>query len=324
MMSRILLAWDPDLSVIIGCVALGIAYVIACRKLSPDSSRDLTPNPFPLGKGDRQRAQKKLTPVDNLLPLFPPSLKGRGWGLGLRWGWAPSLFLLGDLVMLLALISPLDVLADDYLFSAHMLQHMLLILAVPPLLILGIPRALATSIVRVPALGAIERMLRNPGLAWTLGMAALWIWHVPRLYDATLASEPLHIFEHLVFLVTATIFWWPILAPLEQSRMNHGAAFAYLGGAMLITTVLGILITFAPVGAYTAYLHPEDSLHILAGLRDSWGLTTESDQEFGGLLMWVPGGLVYLCAIMAVLARWYRAPQPAHLAHTHAGVSHGA
>jgi putative membrane protein len=227
-------------------------------------------------------------------------------------------------VMLLALISPLDVLADEYLFSAHMLQHMLLVLAVPPLLILGIPHQLAQSIVSVHWLAVLERGLRNPLLAWTLGMAALWIWHMPRLYDATLASEPLHIFEHVIFLVTATIFWWPILAPLQDSRMSHGAAFAYLGGAMLVTGILGILITFAPVGEYTAYLHPEDSLGILDGLRHSWGLTTEADQELGGLLMWVPGGLVYLCAIMAVLARWYRAPEPEHFAHAAAGVSHGA
>jgi len=270
--SRIMTAWDPDPSVIIGCIALAIAYVIACRR----------------------------------------DYSGAAW------------FLLGDLVMLLALISPLDVLADDYLFSAHMLQHMLLVLAVPPLLILGIPRGLATAIVRVPALAAIERGLCNPAIAWTLGMAPLWIWHLPRLYDATLASEPLHIFEHLTFLVTATIFWWPILAPLAESRMSHGAAFAFVGAAMLATTVLGILITFAPVGLYTAYLHPQDSLGILAGLRDSWGLTTEADQQLGGLLMWVPGGLVYLGAIMAVLARWYRAPQPARFASTRAGVSHGA
>ena len=229
-------------------------------------------------------------------------------------------FLLGDLVMLLALISPIDVLADDYLFSAHMLQHMLLVLVVPPLLILGIPRELAKAIVRPPAIVSIERILRNPLLAWTLGMLALFLWHVPRLYDATLASEPLHIFEHLTFLVTATIFWWPILAPLEDSRMSHGAAFAYLGAAMLVTGVLGIAITFAPVGVYTAYLHPHDELGILDGLRHSWGLTTEADQELGGLLMWVPGGLVYLGAIMAVLARWYRAPQPEHFA----GVTHGA
>jgi cytochrome c oxidase assembly factor CtaG len=226
--------------------------------------------------------------------------------------------------MLLALISPLDVLADDYLFSAHMLQHMLLVMAVPPLLILGIPRGFAMSIARVPTLAAIERALCNPAIAFTLGMATLWVWHMPRLYDATLASEPLHIFEHLTFLVTSTIFWWPILAPLEESRMSHGAAFAFIGAAMLITMILGILITFAPVGVYTAYLHPADRLGILNGLRDSWGLTTEADQQLGGLLMWVPGGLVYLGAIMAVLARWYRAPQAAHFAPTGAGVSHGA
>ena len=154
-------------------------------------------------------------------------------------------------------------------------------------------------------------------------MAALWIWHMPRLYDATLASEPLHIFEHLMFLVTATIFWWPILAPLEDSRMSHGAAFAYLGAAMLVTGVLGILITFAPVGTYAAYLHPQDELGILDALRHSWGLTTEADQELGGLLMWVPGGLVYLGAIMAVLARWYRAPEAEPLTHPQAGVTHG-
>ena len=106
--------------------------------------------------------------------------------------------------------------------------------------------------------------------------------------------------------------------------MSHGAAFAYLGAAMLSTTILGILITFAPVGVYSAYLRPHDSLGILGTLRQSWGLTTEADQELGGLLMWVPGGLVYLCAIMAVLARWYRAPQPEHFTEVSLGASHGA
>ena len=268
MTMRILMAWDPDASVIIGCVALMVAYLIVCRR---DSSR-------------------------------------------------VACVLLGDLIMLLALISPLDALADVYLFSAHMLQHMLLVLATPPLLILGLPEVFALAMIRVPTLGTVERLLRTPALAWTLGMTTLWIWHLPRLYDATLVSEPLHIFEHLTFLLTATIFWWPILAPLTASRMSHGAAFAYLGAAMLTTTVLGILITFSPVGVFTAYLHPEDSLHVLGVLRDSWGLTTQSDQELGGLLMWVPGGLVYLGAIMAVLARWYRAPEPEALART--GVSH--
>jgi cytochrome c oxidase assembly factor CtaG len=307
---RIAIAWDLDPSVIVGCVVLAIVYLYAWR-------RNLTPKPFPLGEGNQQRQRRQDS------SLFSPSLKGRVRELGL-WDWRLGLFILGDLVMLLALISPLDVLADDYLFSAHMLQHMLLVLAVPPLLILGIPRQLAMSVVHMRGFSDIERTLRSPLLAWTLGMAALWIWHLPVLYDATLASEPLHIFEHLVFLVTATIFWWPILSPLEDSRMSHGGAFAYLGAAMLATGVLGILITFAPVGEYAAYLHPHDELGILDTLRHSWGLSTEADQELGGLLMWVPGGLVYLAAIMAVLARWYRAPEPQHFTHAPAGVSHGA
>ncbi len=227
--------------------------------------------------------------------------------------------------MLLALISPLDVLADDYLFSAHMLQHMLLVLAVPPLLILGIPRDLAKATMRpFPRSQLSSACCAIPLLAWTLGMAALWLWHMPRLYDATLASEPLHIFEHLTFLVTATIFWWPIVAPLEDSRMSHGAAFAYLGAAMLVTGVLGILITFAPVGVYTRVSASAGrARNPRCACAHSWGLTTEADQELGGLLMWVPGGLVYLGAIMAVLARWYRAPQPT-VTHPRAGVTHGA
>jgi putative membrane protein len=154
-------------------------------------------------------------------------------------------------------------------------------------------------------------------------MAALWVWHVPRFYDATLESEGLHIFEHLIFLGTSTIFWWPILSPRENSRLGPAAAFAYLSAAMLSTGVLGILITFAPVRTYTAYLHPHDSLGILETIRHSWGLTLEADQQFGGLLMWVPGGMIYLLAIMAVLARWYRAPESENLAHLSAGVSNG-
>ena len=236
-----------------------------------------------------------------------------------RAGW----FVAGDLVMLLALISPLDVLADEYLFSAHMAQHMLLVLAVPPLLVAGIPRALAQSIVKVRPLGALERALRNPLVAWTAGIVTLCVWHAPRLYDATIASEDLHIFEHLTFLVSATIFWWPITTALEQSRIGTGSAFAYLGAAALATGLLGIWITFAPLGTYSAYLHPAESLGSLQALREAWGMSTAADQQLGGLLMWVTGGAAYLGAILMVLARWYRAPESAVRTRIAAEVSHG-
>ncbi|MGC1343437.1 MAG: cytochrome c oxidase assembly protein [Candidatus Binataceae bacterium] len=218
-------------------------------------------------------------------------------------------FVAGVAAMFLALVSPLDALSDQYLFSAHMLQHLILILIVPPLLILGLSEKFARSILEVPVLARIERILATPAIAWTLAMAVLWIWHWPALYDATLADENVHIFEHLCFLVTATIFWWPIFAPIARAQMEPMIAIIYLATAMVANSVLGILLTFAQPGLYSAYLHPADSLGILTMLRDGWGLTPAVDQQLGGLLMWVPGGMVFLGAIMFVMARWYSEPE---------------
>lgn len=223
-------------------------------------------------------------------------------------------FIAGDALMLLALVSPLDTLADTYLFSAHMLQHMILVLAVPPLLILGLSRHFADSVVSYAPLAGLERILDHPVVAWTLGVGMLWLWHAPSLYNATLAGEAVHIFEHLCFLVTATIFWWPIVAPLERSLLAPAPALLYLFTGALFNSLLGILLTFAPAGLYPAYLHPKDTLGILPLLRDSWGLTPQVDQQLGGLLMWVPGGLIFLAAMVGVLTRWYRAVEVEDLA----------
>jgi len=152
-MAEILRAWDPDLSMLIGCAALLAAYWSACRD-------------------DLSRA---------------------GWFIG------------GVLVMLLALISPLDPIADEYLFSAHMLQHVIIELAVPPILLLGITPRFARAVVDRPALGRIERVLGNPLVAWMLGIATLVLWHLPRLFDAALGNEYIHIVRHLCFMTTATI-----------------------------------------------------------------------------------------------------------------------
>ncbi|MHB8384533.1 MAG: cytochrome c oxidase assembly protein [Candidatus Binataceae bacterium] len=218
-------------------------------------------------------------------------------------------FVAGVATMFLALVSPLDALSDEYLFSAHMLQHLILILIVPPLLILGLSEKFVRSILAVPALARIERILAMPAVAWTLAMAVLWIWHWPALYDATLADENVHIFEHLCFLVTATIFWWPIFAPVASARMEPVHAIIYLATAAVSNSLLAILLTFANPGLYPAYLHPADSLGILPMLREGWGITPAVDQQLGGLLMWVPGGLIFLGAIMFVMARWYSEPE---------------
>lgn len=218
-------------------------------------------------------------------------------------------FVAGVAAMFLALVSPLDVLSDQYLFSAHMLQHLILILIVPPLLIIGLSEKFVRQVLEVPVLARIERVLATPALAWTLAIAVIWIWHWPALYNATIADEDVHIFEHLCFLVTATIFWWPIFAPSARSLLEPMLAIIYLATAMVANSVLAILLTFAKPGLYPAYLHPADSLGILPMLREGWGLTPAVDQQLGGLLMWVPGGLIFLGAIMFVMARWYSEPE---------------
>jgi len=236
-----------------------------------------------------------------LLVLYMRGVRGRLTGRSL-------LFLAGVLVLVLALVSPIDTLGDHYLFSVHMLQHMLLILVVPPLLIAGIPPDVAEQALRRKPVAAIERVLRNPLLAWLLAAATLWIWHIPALYDAALRNEEIHIFQHLTFLVTATIFWWLIVAPLKEHRIYPLAGMAYLFTQALSTGLLGIWLTFAAPGLYPYYLNPPDALGVLPLVRQGWGLTPDADQALGGLIMWVPGGLFYLGAILGTMASWFSEP----------------
>ena len=219
-------------------------------------------------------------------------------------------FLAGVAILFLALSSPLDPLGDTYLFSAHMVQHLLLILVVPPLLVLGMPAALADP-ARLPPWGrSVGRALSTPPVAWTLGVGTMVVWHVPVLYNAALRGEAVHVLQHVSFLITSTIFWWPVLAPGGAGRLAPLPAVLYLVGAALAGSVLGIIVTFAQVGLYPAYLHPVDRFGIEPLIRNGWGFSPQTDQELGGLVMWIPGGLVYLWAILVVFARWYRTAEP--------------
>ena len=221
-------------------------------------------------------------------------------------------FLAGLLVLLLSLVSPLALLAEVYLFSAHMLQHMLLVLVVPPLLLLGLPPPAARSALARTPLGRTERLLAHPAPAWGLFNAGLWLWHLPALYDAALRQPGLHVVEHLIFLATATLFWWPVIAPaaglVERPRLAPWAALLYLGAALVAGTVLGILLTFAPPDLYPSYRQPDDRLGLVPLLRDGWGLGPAADQQLGGLLMWIPGGLIYSLAMLVIFAHWFSQP----------------
>jgi len=203
-------------------------------------------------------------------------------------------------VFVIAEMSPLATLARGYLFSAHMLQHILLVLVAPALALMALPAS-----ARMPA--RFARLLK-PAVCWACGVGAMWIWHVPALCNAAAASPSLSTVQTFTLLVLGTAFWWQLLAPSEGQRMAPLHGVVYLFGACAACTVLGIILTFSPVTVCKAYAHPADPLGIASLLEGAWGMTPARDQQIGGLIMWVPMCLVYLGAIVGQLARWYAVP----------------
>lgn len=228
------------------------------------------------------------------------------WAVRFRFSQKAAAWLTGVLLIFLALVSPLDELAGKYLFSVHMAKHILFVLVVPALLLIGLPAGPVERMLHYRPVAVAEQFLSTPALAWTAGIGAMAFWHIPLLFNAALSNEPLHIVEHLSLLVGGTIFWWPILTPLPDARLQpvpQGAAYLFI--SCLACTGLGVLITFTPKLLYSAYSQPVDAYGILPIIRERWGISPAMDQQIGGLLMWVPGCLVYLTAIMAMFARWY-------------------
>jgi putative membrane protein len=204
-------------------------------------------------------------------------------------------------VFVLTLISPLNALASGYLFSAHMLQHILLLLIVPALVLMSLPRWVS--------LGSRSWFIANPFVGWIAGVGAMWLWHARPLCNAAVSSQVVNALQISSLLLLGAIFWRKVLAPCEEERMSPPGAVLYLFSACVACSVLGILITFSPVSVCPIYAQaPTDRLGILNLIQSNWGITPEKDQQIGGLLMWVPMCLVYLSAIVAQLARWFTHP----------------
>ncbi len=213
---------------------------------------------------------------------------------GRRIGWLVS----GLAVLLLALMSPINALADGYLFSAHMLQHILLLLIVPAMVLLSLPPTVSLAV--------RPRVLGHPVVGWASGVGAMWFWHVPALCNAAVSSHSIHALQTVSLLLLGTAFWRQVIAPRDSDRLPPPTAVGYLFTACVACSVLGIIITLSPVAVCSVYTMPSmDRLGMLQTIRDDWGLTPERDQQIGGLLMWVPMCLVYLSAIFAQMTRWY-------------------
>ena len=223
---------------------------------------------------------------------------GRGIAAWRTWSFAAGLATLG-----IALVSPVDA-AGSALFAAHMVQHLLLVMAAAPLVVLGDPglatlwalplgarRTVAGAWRRARWLRGAWHVLRHPLVAWPLHVAALWAWHAPALYERAVRDQRVHVLEHLCFFTTALLFWWVLADRHARARLGTGGALLYLFTAALQSTALGAFLTFAA--------HPWYRVHARSAL--AWGLTALDDQQLAGLIMWVPSSLVYLVAVAAVL-----------------------
>jgi putative membrane protein len=243
-----------------------------------------------------------------------------GRGRGIRPAQAAA-FAAGMLALTVAMVSPVDRVAEA-LFWVHMVQHLLLIAVAPPLLVLGAPQAaMAWGLPerrRVARWWHARRHLRA-ALAWlvrpwpavALHSVALWAWHVPGAYDAAVASPWVHAAEHASFLGTALLFWWAALHPRGSLRRVPGLAMLALFALTMEGGALGALLTFSTAPWYASHL----------ATTAAWGLSPLEDQEIAGLVMWIPGTLAYLAAAAWVFVGWMassdrrdRAPEPVRIA----------
>ncbi len=203
------------------------------------------------------------------------------------------LFVLGWLALVVALISPIDTLAA-YLLTMHMLQHILLTLVGPPLLLLGTPRWLFRPLLRIPGVLPIGQFLTGVVPCFLIFNAVFSLWHVPRFYEAALLNEPIHILEHASIFLTAGLLWWPVCSPLDELPTPQPLLqVVYLFVQTFPPTILGAVLTFADQPIYRYYERTQSL----------WGLTPLSDQALAGLIMWIPGSLLFFSILTVIFIR---------------------
>ncbi len=205
-------------------------------------------------------------------------------------------FVSGAVIMFLALVSPLDTLGDDYLFSAHMLQHLCLTTFGPPLLLVGLPAWMVDPFIKRRFIFPVIKFLTLVPVIFVLYNADFLLWHAPVLYNATLENEGIHIFEHLTFISLGILSWWPIFSPSQLlPRISFGGRILYIFLNGMPAVLLGAGLTFIPP-IYAPYL--------TAPLV--WGISHASDQQAGGLLMWVPVNIFYIAIMSIIFIRWMK------------------
>lgn len=259
--------WNLEPTVSVGLVALVAGYGLAVRK-------------------------RWLSAEDDVSPWFGST------------AWRPACLAVGVLVAVIALESPIDKGGDDYLFSIHMVQHLLLMMVAPPLILLSMAGARRLSDRHAPRwLHAAWDLATLIWPATLLFNAVLLVWHIPALYESTLTTEPIHVFEHLTFIAVGVLFWWPIVDPLRRPGSSRRITTAMQKVAMLTVagvppTLLGLIFAMAHTPLYVFY----------ARAPRLWGLSPVTDQQWAGVIMFGLGNIIYFMAISIIFLRLFADP----------------
>jgi putative membrane protein len=236
-------------------------------------------------------------------------VRGRGQPVDRR----RARYFAGALVALaVALLSPLDALSGA-LASAHMVQHLMLVLVAAPLLaysapaatlLRGTPRTVRRGLGRWRGRLRLTRVrtgvLRQPGPVWLLHVGALWFWHAAGPYGAALEHELVHVVEHASFLLTGVLFWNVIAASRRPGGVSAGFGVLLLFATAMQGVFLSALLTFAATPWYEGY----------AETTRAWGIDPLADQQLAGVIMWIPGGVLYILAALVLLAWWIKDSEP--------------
>lgn len=221
-------------------------------------------------------------------------------------------FFAGIILIFICTSSPLHFIGENYLFSAHMITHVLVLLIVAPLLVAGVP---AENKFSNSLLFFSNKLSKNPLPAWICGVSIMWFWHVPYIFNHLMLMPGMNMTTHsvnflmrihfLTLLVAGIVFCWPLINPYLRYRIAPLTGVLYLSTACIGCSLLGLMITFAPAETYTKYIMQMDSYGYLSMIRNGWKISAVTDQQIAGLIMWVPCCFIYLTASMVLLIKYF-------------------
>ncbi len=262
-------------STVIGIAALGAVYAWRVRQGPSEADR------YPVALKDVAEA----TAAERQVAALPagPSTSQR------------ASFVVSLLILFLTLNGPLHDLSDTFLFSAHMVQHLIMTLVVPPLMILGTPGWMLRPLLRNPSVFRFAKAVTKTAACFAIFNVVLSFWHLPPIYNLALTYHDIHIVQHLMFLVTAVFMWWPLTSMLpELPRASYPGQMLYCFLLSIPMSVIAIYIVMADSALYPAY----------ASAPRVWGISPMMDQQTGGLIMWIPSGIFFYTVMSVVFFKW--------------------